>query len=160
MIDWAIEAWNDYSKDLKEYLQNEEVIKSIENADDSENTQGIGCIHDEYIKLAKIVIDKVLNKGLENRYDCIGTDNIISIETGGYEGDIHLILPMYAALIYHKDIKISELYECYYTTICYGSCSACDAMQYALSSDGDERTDALMRIALTMVQNLRRMGDE
>lgn len=157
MIDWAIEAWNDYSKDLKEYLTKEEVIKSIENSDDSKNTQGIGCIHDEYIKLAKIVIDKVLNKGLENRYDCIGTDNIMSIETGGYEGDIHLILPMYAGLNYNKGMVISE---CYYTTICYGSCNACDAMQYALSSDGDDRTNALMRIALTMVQNLRRMGDE
>lgn len=157
MIDWAIEAWNDYSKDLKEYLQNEEVIKSIENSDESKNTQGIGYIHDEYIKLAKIVIDKVLNKGLENRYDCIGTDNIISIETGEYDGDIHLILPMYVGLNYNKDMIISE---CYYTTIYYGSCCCCDAMQYALSSDGDERTDALMRIALTMVQNLRRMGDE
>lgn len=31
MIDWAIEAWNDYGEDLKEYLQNEEVIKSIEH---------------------------------------------------------------------------------------------------------------------------------
>lgn len=158
MIDWAIEAWNDYSKDLKEYLQNEEVIKEIKNSDESKNTQGIGCVHhDEYIKLAKIVIDEVLNKGLENRYDCIGTDNIISIETGEYGGDIHLILPMYAGLTYHKDMIISE---CYYTTIYYGSCCCCDAVQYALSSYGDDRTNALMRIALTMVQNLRRMGDE
>ena len=52
MIDWAIEAWNDYGKDLKEYLQNEEVIKEIRNSDESENTQGIGCVHhDDYIKL-------------------------------------------------------------------------------------------------------------
>ena len=155
MIDWAIEAWNDYSKDLKEYLQNEEVIKSIEHADD-----------DSYISLANLVIKKILNKGLENR--CfnlgigissihIGTDSIEVMKTGRYIGEKHLIFPVYSGTEYCKG---STTIDYYYTTINYGSCSACDAMQYALSSDGDERIQALMRIALTMVQNLRRMGDE
>lgn len=153
MIDWAIEAWNDYSKDLKEYLQNEEVIKSIEYDDD-----------DSYINLAKLVIEKLLNKGLENRCSNIGigsinigTDSIEVMKTGRYIGEIHLIFPVYSGTEYCRG---SITIDYYYTTICYGSCSACDAMQYALSSDGDERTNALMRIALTMVQNLRRMGDE
>lgn len=154
MIDWAIEAWNDYSEDLKEYLQNEEVIKSIEHGDD-----------DSYINLANLVIKKILNKGLENL--CfnlgigsvihIGTDSIEVMKTGRYIGEIHLIFPVYSGTEYCSGSTATDYY---YTTIDYGSCSACDAMQYALSSDGDERIQALMRIALTMVQNLRRMGDE
>ena len=153
MIVWAIEAWNDYGKDLKEYLQNEEVIKSIEHGDD-----------DSYINLANLVIRKILNKGLENR--CfnigissihIGTDSIEVMKTGRYIGEKHLIFPVYSGTEYCSGRTAIDYY---YTTISYGSCSACDAMQYALSSDGDDRTNALMRIALTMVQNLRRMGDE
>lgn len=153
MIDWAIEAWNDYGKDLKEHLRNEEVIKSIECADD-----------DSYINLAKLVISKILNKGLENR--CfnigissihIGTDSIEVLKTGRYIGEIHLIFPVYIGTEYCRG---STTIDYYYTTVVYGSCSACDAMQYALSSDGDERIQALMIIALTMVQNLRRIGDE
>lgn len=157
MMDWAIEAWNDYSKNLRQCLTNEETIKTIENVDYGEYIEGVGYQYDEYTKLAELVINHVLNKWLAYQRRCIGINCLMRLETGDYCGKIHLIMPLYAGLEY--DGQTNGL-DYYYTTVDYGSCSACDAMQYALSSDGDERIQALMRIALTMVQNLRRMGDE
>ena len=107
--------------------------------------------------MAELVINHALNKRLAYQQRCIGINYLKRLETGLYSGEIHLIMPLYDGLEYDGQTIVSEYY---YTTVIYGSCSACDAMQYALSSDGDERIQALMRIALTMVQNLRRMGDE
>lgn len=152
MIDWAIEAWNDYSKNLRECLTNEETIKTIKNVDYGEYIAGIGYQYDEYTKLAELVINHVLNKRLAYQQRCIGINYLKRLETGNYSGEIHLIMPLYDGLEYNDQTVVSEYY---YTTVVYGSCSACDAMQYALSSDGDERTDALMLIALTMVQDMK-----
>lgn len=157
MIDWAIEAWNDYSKNLRECLASEETIKTIENVDYGEYIEGVGYQYDEYTKLAELVINHVLNKRLAYQRQRIDTSYLKRLQTGTYWGEIHLIMPLYAGLEYDGQI---DVFDYYYTTVDYGSCSVCDAMQYALSSDGDERIQALMRIALTMVQNLRRMGDE
>lgn len=47
--------------------------------------------------------------------------------------------------------------QAWYVRMHYGSCSACDALQRALDMDPPERTDALMRLALHVVQRLRVM---
>lgn len=41
------------------------------------------------------------------------------------------------------------------SVIHYGSCSGCDALERALTIDGDGRTDALMTLALHIVQRMR-----
>lgn len=159
MIDWVIEAWNDYENDLREYLTNDEVIKDIENADDGQYIQGIGEQHNEYIKLAKILIEQVLNKGFARHFEYMDTADIVRYETGGRDGNIHFIFPVYDRILLEFG-KDKEVMEYYYTTIDYSSCPNIDIIRCALSKVGSDRVNVLMNIAYAMVKNLRRMGDE
>lgn len=157
MIDWAMQIWNDERKNFIEYFNNAEVIKALENADVGKCIPGIGCQHETYTTLMKMVINQVLNKGLDRYYEYIDTYDIFKFETYQYIGDIHWILPAY-----DKDVlsfgENKEVMEYYYTTIDRGLCIGTDAMQEALSCSGETRTQALMRIAYTMVYQLKRLG--
>ena len=151
MIDWVIKAWNDHSEDLKQYLAKDEIVAEIEERDCT--PIGTGLMDKAYVKLLEIVITKILNKGIaKTQCGHIGTKDIKVLNTRMYSGDIYFILSVF----YGEDDELLDIVSTYYyTTVSYGSCSVCDAMLYALSSDGDERTNALMRIALTMVQNMK-----
>lgn len=151
MIDWVAEAWNAYSNDLKKYLAKDEIVAEIEERDCTPIETGL--MDKAYVKLLEIVITKILNKGIaKTQCGHIGTKDIKVLNTRMYSGDIYFILSVF----YGEDDELLDIVSTYYyTTVSYGSCSVCDAMQYALSSDGDERTDALMRIALTMMQNMK-----
>lgn len=62
MIDWVIEAWNDNSEDLKQYLAKDEIVAEIEERDCT--PIGTGLTDKAYVKLLEIVITKILNKGI------------------------------------------------------------------------------------------------
>lgn len=138
-------------------MTSDEVIKEIEYAEDGKYINGIGEQHSEYIKLAKILIEQVLNKGLATRFQYIDTIHIFRMETNGQNRKMNLILPVYDDSTGQLESK-ENIVEYYYTTI---DCDLHpDTMKYALAQSGNNRICWLMKIALTMVQNLRRMGDE
>ena len=157
MIDWAIEAWNDYEYALRRHLTSDEAIKEIEYAEDGKYIGGIGEQHSEYIKLAKILIEQVLNRGLVTRLQYIDTIRIFRMETFGQRRKMYLILPVYNYSTRQLEAKKNIVGYCYTTIDCD---LHPDTMKYALAQSGNNRICWLMKIALTMVQNLRRMGDE
>jgi len=76
--------------------------------------------------------------------DCPDPERIRTIDDGDYQGTILIVV---GATGYQPDTY-------WYTTVYYGSCSGCDALQSVLAEGGD-RDESLYTLTLHMMQGLK-----
>ena len=88
------------------------------------------------------ILKSVLKHVLENEYE-----NITEIDNGDYQGTI--------IFLFHEKTYQPNEDEYIVTTVSYGSCSYCDALQAAQYSDNEHFVADIMMLALHLVQNMK-----
>lgn len=125
-----------------------------ENSDELKRELGKGSYY-SYSDLFKLAIEVVLNPYIDNHtlLDTLNADRITTIDDGGWQGTQILIVPTSAYQPSQDDY--------YWTSVWYGSCSGCDALQAA--NDYKRKTDRVQAwclLCLNMLQRLSRLtGD-
>lgn len=136
MLKWVEKAWAENSDELKNKLE-----------------RGSYYSYDGLLKLA---IDFVLNPYLEENtlLDKLNADKITTIDDGEWQGTQIFIVP---TVVYQPCES-----DYYWTSVWYGSCSACDALEAANGYKREtERVQAWSLLCLRMLQGLSRLtGDD
>lgn len=108
---------------------------------------------DGYLGLVK----KVIGALWDEEYGCPDVTRIHEIDDGHYQGTIVYVIGAYG---YQPS-------EYWYVKVGYGSCSACDTLQYidyGMGNYKDELTEAqideYMKLALHILQGLKKMGED
>lgn len=139
MIKQVALLWEKNKNDLREIIKNG-VVSTIQN---EEYLGG----SDDYKKLIGAIIKSILN----NNDDSLefNTKNITEIDNGHYQGTL--------LFMFHVDTYQPSAYDYIITTVDYGSCSGCDALQGAFrSSTVDAIVDSLMSICLHLCQHMKK----
>jgi hypothetical protein len=139
-----IKKWDENKGGLKEYL------KTLEKVD-----------VDEYLKIVKIVVEKIINEN-EEAYGGyhFDTKKITQIDNGEYQGTLLFFIP--------KDIYQPDEYDYIFTSVDYGSCSGCDTLLDILFSnyleDGQKLSDSqvndIMTLCLHLIQKIKWLEKE
>ena len=141
MIKEFVNQWDKNKKELEEYFRTHKQEE-----------------YNEYLKIVKLLIQYVLNKGLNDDWDeiKINPDTLIEIDFGDYQG----------ALIYvfAEDTYQPSTNETFYTSVAYGSCSGCDTLQaiqeYGLEEfPNEEQVEDYMKLSLDILQSINRFKD-
>lgn len=105
----------------------------------------------EYKDIVKEVV-KVIHDPNGYSFKEPDPERIHEIDDGHYQGTLVYVI---AASGYQPD-------EYWYVRVSYGSCSCCDALEYATSSTRtvEQTLDDIMLLALHIVQGMRKMGGE
>lgn len=140
MIDFFVKQWDKNKNILREYFKNNKMQS-----------------YDTYTKLVKLVLELVINKDVDDEDDeTINIDKLIKIDYGEYQGSLIYVFPI--------DTYQPEVSETFYTTVEYGSCSACDTLASIIGYDDEKKpnkhqVDMLMKLSLNLVQNTHRFKD-
>lgn len=129
MLQLFTDAWAAHAGELKEYLQARAV--------DSERP------HWTYAGLLNVTLKQLFPVGVYNLPD---GNHVTDVTFGDYQGTRVLVV---GSGEYQPSTH-------WVTSVYYGSCSACDALQAAQDiEDREEWVQAHMRLALTMIQNMK-----
>lgn len=101
---------------------------------------------EDYKRLIQMIARDVLNAEKEI-YDI---EDITEVLPPHYSGTLILVM--------HKNKCEPDVSDYIYTSIWYGSCSHCDAIEYA-KYYCDNKADGYMQLALHIIQKFRRMGE-
>lgn len=140
MIKQVALLWEKNKDNLREIIKNG-VISTIQNG------EYLGGSVDDYKKLITAIIKSVLNNNDDNLE--FNTKNITEIDNGHYQGTL--------LFMFHVDTYQPSACEYIITTVDYGSCSGCDALQGALCCPTvDGIVDSLMSICLHLCQHMKK----
>lgn len=132
-----IEAWHENKDKMQRYLL----------------LNGKGeCI--TYEEIVKIIIDEIINPYLDSAFNIrdyfnqeqYDSNSITVVDDGDYQGTLIFIIP--------RNSYQPEVEDYIYTSICYGSCGCCDALQDALLQDEETRIKDIMTIALHLIEGM------
>ena len=104
MIQIFIDAWNERKNELEEYFKTTPMDK-----------------YDSYEDLVKLVFEKVVNPEMPIDYLTYDIDRMTVIDDGHYRGTLLFLIPRKT---YQPSVD-----EYIYTSVYYGTCSACDTLQ-------------------------------
>ena len=114
--------------------------------------------YSEYSKIVKLLIQYVLNKGLNDDWDeiKINPDTLTEIDFGDYQGTL--------IYVFAEDTYQPSTNETFYTSVAYGSCSGCDTLQdiqeYGLEEfPNEEQVEDYMKLYLDILQKINRFKD-
>ena len=145
MIKEFVKAWDKNKGNLEEYFRTHE--------------QGD---YSEYRVLVKLLFDIVINPEIEaesiwsynKKFD---TSRIVEIDDGEYQGTLIFLL--------HRNMYNPSLEHYVYTSVKYGSCSACDILlginDYCLDEyPCEEQINDYMQLSLHLLQQCKIMKEE
>lgn len=136
MIKEFIEKWNQYKGHLEKYFVTTNQAE-----------------YDTYEKIVKKIVQLIINKKLEDKYDL---NNYTIIDDGDYQGT--------QIFIFHKNIYEPDISEYIYTSNYYGSCSGCDTLlrinEYQSGLPSAQQVKDYMTLSLHIIQNFRKMEEE
>lgn len=112
MIKQVALLWKKNKNDLREVIKNG-VVSTIQNG------EYLGGSVDDYKKLIGAIIKYVLNNDDDDPE--FNTKNIVEIDNGDYQGTL--------LFMFHVDTYQPSACDYIITTVNYGSCSGCDALQ-------------------------------
>jgi hypothetical protein len=142
MIKQVALLWEKNKNDLREAIKNG-VVSTIQNE------EYLGGSVDDYKKLIRAIIKYVLNNNDDDGDAEFNTKNIVEIDNGDYQGTL--------LFMFHVDTYQPSAYDYIITTISYGSCSGCDALQGAFCCPTvDAIVDSLMSICLHLCQHMKK----
>jgi hypothetical protein len=140
MIKQVALLWEKNKNDLREAIKTG-VVSTIQNE------EYLNGSVDDYKKLIGAIIKYVLNNhdtGIK-----FNTKNITEIDNGDYQGTL--------LFMFHVDTYQPSAYDYIITTVDYGSCSGCDALQGAFCCPTvDAIVDSLMSICLHLCQHMKK----
>ena len=138
MVDFIIKQWDKNKEILRKYFENNTADK-----------------YDQYKKLVKLVLELIVNKDNNVYGEEIDVDKLQEIDFGDYQGTLIYIFP--------TNIYQPSIYDTFYTSVHYGSCSGCDTLMgifnYYDEKPSKEQVDELMTLCLHLVQNTRRFKE-
>ena len=114
--------------------------------------------YDDYLKLVKLIVKKVLNNDNECDYmhPNYDIDNITVIDNGDWQGTLIFLIPQ-------KTYQPSAS-EYLVTYSWYGSCSGCDTLQsihqYRYGLPNEEQVNDYMTLCLHLVQRMKPLYDD
>ena len=141
MIKEFVNQWDKNKKVLEEYFRTHKQEE-----------------YNKYLKIVKLLIQYVLNKGLND--DCdeikINPDTLTEIDFGDYQGTL--------IYVFAEDTYQPSTNETFYTSVAYGSCSGCDTLQaiqeYGLEEfPNEEQVEDYMKLSLDILQKINRFKD-
>ena len=141
MIKEFVNQWDKNKKELEEYFRTHKQEE-----------------YNKYSKIVKLLIQYVLNKGLND--DCdeikINPDTLTEIDFGDYQGTL--------IYVFAEDTYQPSTNETFYTSVGYGSCSGCDTLQsiqeYGLEElPNEEQVEDYMKLSLDILQKINRFKD-
>ena len=141
MIKEFVNQWDKNKKELEEYFRTHKQEE-----------------YNKYLKIVKLLIQYVLNKGLKD--DCdeikINPDTLTEIDFGDYQGTL--------IYVFAEDTYQPSTNETFYTSVAYGSCSGCDTLQdiqeYGLEEfPNEEQVEDYMKLSLDILQKINRFKD-
>lgn len=144
MLQWAIEKWDKNQEKLRDYF--------------ATHKQEEYC--DSYEQLLKKVITYIFNDGEysygDDRQNEEVSSEIQSVDFGSYQGSL--------ILCFHYDSYQPSLYETFYTSVEYGSCSGCDALKSIQSYNYEElpterQLEEYMELCLHLIQNIKQFKE-
>ena len=140
MIKQVALLWERNKNNLREVIKNS-VVSTIRKE------EYLGGSVDDYKQLIRAIIKYVLNDndtGIK-----FNTKNIVEIDNGHYQGTL--------LFVFHLDMYQPPAYNYIITTVDYGSCSGCDALQGAFCCPTvDAIVDSLMSICLHLCQHMKK----
>ena len=98
-----------------------------------------------YKDLVKITFETVYNRGVKYDRDALNLDKITEIDDGDYQGSLLFLIPF--------DTYQPSPNEYIMTSISYGSCSGCDALQAAQICGEEQQVSDIMTICKDLVCN-------
>ena len=115
--------------------------------------------YDEYSKIVKLLIQYVLNEGLNDNWDeiKINPDTLTEIDFGDYQGTL--------IYVFAEDTYQPSTNQTFYTSVAYGSYSGgCDTLQviqeYGLEElPNEEQIEGYMKLSLDILQSINRSKD-
>ena len=140
MLNFVVEKWYKYKKDLENYFQ------SHKQSDYAEE-------YYDFLKITLLTIfpevDNCDNNITKHTF-CV--DDIQAIDFCNYSGTL--------IFVFHLPVYDPDLTETFYTTVDYGSCTGCDTLMRISNKELKERptmaqTQAYMQLALNLVQNIK-----
>lgn len=141
MIKEFVNQWDKNKKELEEYFRTHKQEE-----------------YNEYLKIVKLLIQYVLNKGLNDDWDeiKINPDTLTEIDFGDYQGTL--------IYVFAEDTYQPSTNETFYTSVSYGSCSGCDTLQaiqeYGLEEfPNEEQVEDYMKLSLDILQKINRFKD-
>lgn len=142
MIKQVALLWEKNKNDLREVIKNS-VVSTIQNE------EYLGASVDDYKKLIGAIIKYVLNNNDDDGDPEFNTTNITEIDNGDYQGTL--------LFMFHVDTYQPSAYDYIITTVDYGTCSGCDALQGAFRCPTvDAIVDSLMSICLHLCQHMKK----
>lgn len=142
MIKQIALLWEKNKNDLREVIKNG-VVSTIQNE------EYLGGSVDDYKKLIRAIIKYVLNNNDDDGDPEFNTTNITEIDNGDYQGTL--------LFMFHVDTYQPSAYDYIITTVDYGTCSGCDALQGAFRCPTlDAIVDSLMSICLHLCQHMKK----
>ena len=141
MIKEFVNQWDKNKKELEEYFRTHKQEE-----------------YNEYLKIVKLLIQYVLNKGLNDDWDeiKINPDTLTEIDFGDYQGTL--------IYVFAEDTYQPSTNETFYTSVAYGSCSGCDTLQAIQGCDleelpNEEQVEDYMKLSLDILQSINRFKD-
>ena len=141
MIKEFVNQWDKNKKVLEEYFRTHKQEE-----------------YNEYLKIVKLLIQYILNKGLNDDWDeiKINPDTLTEIDFGDYQGTL--------IYVFAEDTYQPSTNETFYTSVAYGSCSGCDTLQaiqeYGLEElPNEEQVEDYMKLSLDILQSINRFKD-
>jgi hypothetical protein len=135
MIPEIIKKWEEKKLLLRHYF---------ENTNQSE--------YDEYIKIVRILVEKVINDG---ECDYL-IDKITEVDDGDYQGTKIFLIPRDTYQPGIEDYIITHNY--------YGSCSGCDTLLgisgYENGKPNEEQVNEYMTLCLHLVQKMQKLNKD
>lgn len=129
MIKYCIKKW-DKNKNILE-----EKIKSDTNLN-----------HCDYEYLVKLVVDNILNSGIEDDYNGWDSGNITVIDNGDYQGTQLFMIPAKTYQPSSSEYLLTYQY--------YGSCSGCDTLQAIQEWNDDKPTEEQVKDYMILCKDI------
>ena len=140
MIKQVALLWEKNKDNLREVIKNG-IVSAIQNE------EYLGGSVDDYKKLIGAIIKYVLNN--DDPDPEFNTKNITEIDNGHYQGTL--------LFMFYVDTYQPSAYDYIITTVDYGTCSGCDALQGAFRCPTvDAIVDSLMSICLHLCQHMKK----
>ena len=106
--------------------------------------------HCNYDHLVELIVTYILNPSIKVRYEKFWVEGITVIDNGGYQGTRLYIIPRKTYQPSAEDYLLTYAY--------YGSCSACDALQFIqsweLTTPTEEQVKDFMNLCKDLVCNI------
>lgn len=132
MIKFCLDQWEKNKYKLKTTFESEDFAKRFHDC--------------EYEDLVVLVVDKILNPGIDFDWDCWDSTRITMVDNGDYQGTLLFLIPRNTYQPSEDDYLM--------TYVGYGSCCGCDTLLQIRDVEGDYDSELLNEVQIKDLMTL------